>query len=209
VQKKIIFLLLLMMVSLTRNIVAQDTVKYSGKSRKEFKADPQRATLLAVTFPGFGQIYNRKYWKIPLVYAGFGGIIYAVGYNSSLYNKYMKGYQDFTDKIPETDSYLQIIKNADPSTYDPVLFPESYRPSDAEWYIEGMLKRIDFHRKYRDLSYIGIAAWYLFSILDANVDASLFNYDVIDNLEITVAPMQAISLAQPALGVSVNMRVTF
>ena len=56
-----------------------------------------KATMLAVSFPGLGQIYNRKYWKIPLVYAGFGGLIYSVGFNSSNYTKYMKAYQDFTD----------------------------------------------------------------------------------------------------------------
>ena len=85
--------------------------------------------MMAVAFPGLGQIYNRKYWKIPLVYAGFGGLIYSVGFNSSNYNMYMKAYQDFTDAIQETDSYLKLIR-ADPSTYDPVLYPDTYDPSN-------------------------------------------------------------------------------
>ena len=49
-----------------------------------------------------------------------------------------------------------------------------------------MLRRVDYYKKYRDLSYIGIAAWYLFTILDANVDASLFNYDISDNLDMAI-----------------------
>jgi hypothetical protein len=172
---------------------AQDSLSVKSEKKREkpeFKAEPQRATMLALTFPGLGQIYNRKFWKVPLVYAGFGGLIYAVGYNSSLYIKYMKAYQDFTDNIPETDSYLEILDFADPKEYDPVLYPDSYNASYYAHYKEGMLRQIDYNRKYRDLSYIGIALWYVVTVLDANVDASLFNYDISDNLNLVVAPVQ-------------------
>ena len=67
---------------------------------------PLKATMMAVSFPGLGQIYNRKYWKIPVVYAGFGALIYAAGFNWKNYNLYMKAYQDFTDNIPETTVIL-------------------------------------------------------------------------------------------------------
>jgi hypothetical protein len=169
-----------------------------------------RATMMAVVFPGLGQIYNRKFWKITLVYAGFGGLIYSVGFNSSNYTTYMKAYQDFTDAIPETQSYLNVIKNAEASTYDPVLHPKTYVPSNASYYKDGMLRMVDYYKRYRDLSYIGIAGWYLFSILDANVDASLFNYDISNNLDIAVFPVQ---LMLPgglmAAGLNVGLKVTF
>jgi hypothetical protein len=174
-----------------------------------FKAEPLRATMLALAFPGLGQIYNKKYWKVPFVYAGFGGVIYAVIYNSSHYNTFLKAYQDFTDDIPETDSYLKLIKNADPSTYDPVLYPKTYIPSNASWYEERMLRQVDYFRKYRDLSYIGIAAWYLVTVLDANVDASLFNFDISNNLEVAVAPVQMPLMGYSLLGLNVSLRVTF
>ncbi len=165
--------------------------------------------MMAVVFPGLGQIYNRKYWKIPLVYAGFGGLIYSVGRNSSNYNIYMKAYQDFTDAIPGTKSYQNLIL-ADPSTYDPVLYPTSYNPSIASNYKDGMLRMVDYYKRYRDLSYIGIAGWYLLSILDANVDASLLNYDISDNLDIAVAPMQfTIPGGFTGAGLNVSLRVTF
>jgi len=160
--------------------------------------------MLAVALPGIGQVYNKKYWKVPFVYAGFGGIIYAIGLNSSRYNIYMQAYQDFTDKVPETNSYEVLIKNVDPSTYDPLLYPENYA-----WYKERILRQIDYYKKYRDLSYIGVAAWYLFTILDANVDASLFNYDINDNLELGIAPAQLPLPGSPGMGMSVNLRVTF
>lgn len=164
--------------------------------------------MMAVAFPGLGQIYNRKYWKVPLVYIGFGSLIYSVGFNSSKYIQYMKAYQDFKDKIPETASYLNldVLKTVDPKTYDPVLYPDTYNPSSASYYEEGMLRGIDGYKRYRDLSYIGIAAWYLISILDANVDASLFNYDVSDNLDISFAPMQ-LALPSGFMGAGLNMRL--
>ena len=69
---------------------------------------------------------------------------------------------------------------------------------------------VDYYKRYRDLSYIGIAAWYLISILDANVDASLFNYDISDNLDITFIPVQMpLPGGFMGAGLNVSMRVTF
>jgi hypothetical protein len=161
--------------------------------------------MMAVVFPGLGQVYNRKFWKIPVVYAGFGALFYSVGFNSSKYNEYMQAYQDFTDVIPQTDSYLDLIPSTvDPATYDPVLYPESYIPANASYWEDRLIQGVDYYRRYRDLSYIGIAGWYLVSILDANVDASLFNYDINENLGVAVFPMQ-ISLPGGYLGAGLNV----
>lgn len=165
--------------------------------------------MLAIAFPGLGQIYNRKYWKVPFVYAGFGALIYTVTFNASTYNTYMKAYQDFTDLIPETDSYLTLLKYADPVDYDPVLHPDTYKINQTTWYKERMLKGIDYYKKYRDLSYIGFGLWYLVTILDANVDASLFNYDISDNLGLDVTPVQMSFSGQTAMGLNLSLRVTF
>jgi hypothetical protein len=179
--------------------------------KARFIADPLRATMLAVSFPGLGQIYNRKYWKIPLVYAGFGGLIYSVRFNSSNYNKYMRAYQDFTDKIPGTTSYLNVIPpTTDQTTYDLVVYPETANPQNASYWQDGMLRMVDYYKRYRDLSYIGIAGWYLFSILDANVDASLFNYDVGPNLELAATPMMVpLPGGFSGAGINLSMRVVF
>jgi hypothetical protein len=121
----------------------------------------------------------------------------------------MKAYQDFTDAIPETKSY-QVLIPADPSTYDPVLYPESYNPASASYYKDGMLRRVDYYKRYRDLSYIGIFGWYLVSILDANVDASLFNYEVNDNLDLAVFPgLVPLPGGYVGAGINVGMKITF
>jgi len=208
--QKILIILSLLLLCIQQNCFAQDTLSVDKNISKKFIAEPLKATMMAVAFPGLGQIYNRKYWKIPLVYAGFGGLLYSVAFNSSNYNKYMKAYQDFTDEIPETVSYLDVIPNVDPATYDPVLHPDTYDPSNASYYKDGMLRLLDSYKRYRDLSYIGIAGWYLVSILDANVDASLFNYDISDNLDIAVFPVQmALPGGFMAAGLNLTMRVNF
>jgi hypothetical protein len=206
---KILIIIILHLFCVQHNMFAQDTLVVANPVTPRFKPETLRATMLAVSFPGLGQIYDRKYWKIPIVYAGFGALIYSVRFNSNSYNIYMKAYLDFTDAIPATQSYRKLIL-ADPSTYDPVLYPDSYNPATAAYYQSEMLRMVDYYKRYRDLSYIGIAGWYLLSILDANVDASLFNYDVGPNLNITLVPMQ---IALPGgfigAGLSVGLNVNF
>jgi hypothetical protein len=114
---------------------------------------------------------------------------------------WMKGYQDFTDNIPATNSFLKLFRsNIDPASYDPVKEPASYA-----WYKENMLREVDYYKKYRDLSYIGIAAWYLITILDANVDASLFNYDISNDLDIKAEPVLVPLSGQAYVGVSLKL----
>jgi hypothetical protein len=190
-------------------VAQQDSVSTVAKVRKELHLDPVKATMLSAAFPGFGQIYNRKFWKIPFVYAGFGGVGYAVFYNTKYFNKYTKAYQDFTDLIPETASYTELIRGIEPDSYDPVLFPDTYNPSTASWIKDQLLGKVDYYRKYRDLSFIGVAVWYLVSILDANVDASLSEFEVSDNLDITLAPFQIPLYNFTAVGINLTMKLNF
>lgn len=164
--------------------------------------------MLAVAFPGLGQVYNRKYWKIPLVYAGFGALAYSISFYTTNYNDMMKAYQDFTDKVPETDSYTRFVR-IDPEEYDPVLHPETYKPSTASWVEDGLLSAVDSYKKYRDLSYIGVAAWYLLSVLDANVDASLFNFDISKNLDLALSPACLPVSVNTMAGINLSLKYKF
>jgi hypothetical protein len=203
------FLMVLLLLPPGQNIYAQDTMTVATKGGKSIKITPMKATMLSAAFPGFGQIYNRKYWKIPLVYAGFGGLGYAVVFNTKYYNKYTKAYQDFTDLIPDTKSYVEVIRGANPKDYDPVLHPDTYNLSEASWIRDQLLIRVDYYKKYRDLSYIGIAAWYIISILDANVDASLFDYDISENLNLTLTPVQMPFSNFAGVGVNLSLKMNF
>jgi len=198
---------MLLMFCPPHDIVAQDTISLNRPQRVSFRAEPLKATMLAVAFPGLGQVYNRKYWKIPVVYAGFGGLIYSVGFNTDNYNKMIKAYQDFTDKIPETNSYVELIRWTEPSTYDPVLHPDTYIPANESWVRDNLLQAVDYYKKYRDLSYIGIAAWYLISVLDANVDASLMDFDVSEKLDLRFS--SAYIPGPGSMGAGLNICLTF
>jgi hypothetical protein len=188
--------------------LAQDTIPFSKPAKHVFRPEPLKATMLAVAFPGLGQVYNRKYWKIPLVYAGFGALAYSISFYTTHYNDMMQAYQDFIDKVPETSSYTRFIK-IDPAEYDPVLHPQTYNDQTRSWVEDGLLSAVDSYKKYRDLSYIGIAAWYLLSVLDANVDASLFNYDISNNLDLALSPLQLPAPGMMGPGINLSLVYTF
>jgi len=189
---------------------SQDTIPVTPPGKKVHTLTPVKATMYAAALPGLGQIYNRAYWKVPLVYGGFAALVYSVSFNTGSYNQFIGAYQDFTDLIPGTDSYLDIpgFENLDPEQYDPVLHPTTHNPSTAGWVRTQLSNGVDYYRKYRDLSYIGIVAWYLVSIIDANVDASLFDYDISDDLNATVAPV-ILSATGLAPGVTVKLVKNF
>lgn len=186
----------------------QDTILVRREKVRKYTIDPVKSTMFAAALPGLGQIYNRKYWKVPFVYAGFGALGYAVTINTQYYNSFINAYQDFTDIIPETNSYLELLVNQDPATYDPVLHPETYSASNEAWVKTSLLNGVDYYRKYRDLSYIGIVAWYLFTIIDAHVDGSLFDYDISDDLKVYLLPVGA-TYARLVPGITFSITKTF
>ena len=95
--------------------------------------DPQRALWLALVIPGGGQIYNRKYWKLPLVYGGFMGCIYAMRWNNMMYKDYAQAYLDIMDDDPGTASYnkfLHLGRQITPANEDTIGFPQT---SNMAW----------------------------------------------------------------------------
>ena len=150
---------------------------------------PAKASLYSAIFPGLGQIYNRKYWKLPIVYAGFGALGYSVTFNMTNYSKYKNAYIDFTDELPETQSYLDVISGSlNPADFDPVLHPDTYDPQQEKWFGEQLDNNMDYYRRNRDLSYIGLVGLYLLNIVDATVDAHLFDYDIGNDLSMKIEP---------------------
>ena len=150
---------------------------------------PAKASLYSAIFPGLGQIYNKKYWKLPLVYGGFGALGYAVSFNQTNFSKYKNAYIDFTDKLPETQRYLDVISsNLDPADFDPVLHPDTYDSQQEKWFSEQLKHNMDYYRRNRDLSYIGLVGLYFLNIVDATVDAHLFDYDIGNDLSMKIEP---------------------
>ena len=146
------------------------------ENKPRFIPDPQKATWLAVVFPGAGQIYNRKYWKLPIVYGGFIGCLYAYNWNSQMYSDYRQGYLDIMDTDPNTNSYEDFFRPG----YD--------FEKNKEYIKEVFKKRKDRYRRWRDLSVFAFIAVYALSVIDAYVDAQLSNFDINDDINMTLNP---------------------
>lgn len=143
----------------------------------EWEPVPRKATLLSLVFPGGGQIYNRKYWKLPVVYGGFMGCVYALTWNQGTYSDYQNAYVDIMDDDPETKSYEDYL----PPHYE-------IDTSMEEWLKDTFKKRKDKYRRYRDLSIFSFAGMYVLSAIDAYVDAELSHFDISPNLSMRLSP---------------------
>ncbi|HOY38777.1 MAG TPA: DUF5683 domain-containing protein [Bacteroidales bacterium] len=123
---------------------------------------PRKATIYSAVLPGLGQVYNRKIWKVPIVYAGLGGFGYFAYYNQHQFNRYKTAYINRQEGL--ADEFNGLLSS------------------------QGLLNEMDRFRRYRDLNILGFLAIYAIQIIDANVDAHLFRFDVSDDLTFNIQP---------------------
>ena len=185
--------------SLPPTEVRADDYAYDESGRKIFNPSPTRAVWLSALCPGLGQIYNRRYWKLPIVIGGFMGLGYATNWNNNQYQDYMQGYRDLLDNDPQTKSYMDF-------------FPPTVNEADLDhsWLERTFKAQKDYARRNRDLCIIGLVALYALCMLDAYVDASLTHFDVTPDLSLDWSP----TLMNPAGGgnrpsVGLNWAFTF
>ena len=173
--------------------VAQPSKSISQELK--FNPNPMRAMWLSALCPGLGQIYNRHYWKLPIVIGAFVGLTYGTSWNNRMLNDYSKAYRDITDNDPNTRSYMDF-------------YPPTVQESDLDktWLTTTLKNRKDYYRRYRDICIIGIAAVYLLNVIDAYVDASMMHFDVSPDLSMrwgpTVIDSQVSRLPSIGLGCS-------
>lgn len=162
------------------SLLVDSTLKNQTPPAKDWstwRPDPKRALWLALVIPGGGQIYNRKYWKLPIVYGGFIGCLYAMSWNNTMYKDYSQAYQDLMDKDPNTQSYNQFLHLGTQIT-----------PQNETRYQDIFRKRKDKYRRWRDLSFFVMIGVYALSVIDAYVDAELSVFDISDDLSLRVEP---------------------
>lgn len=143
----------------------------------KWRPNPKRALWLAIVLPGAGQIYNRKFWKLPIFYGGFVGCIYAMTWNNQMYHDYSQAYMDIMDNNDATQSYNNFLHLGNTVT-----------EANKERYKEIFRQRKDRYRRWRDLSVFATIGVYALSVIDAYVDASLSDFDISDDLSLHVAP---------------------
>lgn len=162
-------------VAMTTDSLALGT-DAARRFKPRFVPDPKRALWLSLVLPGAGQIYNRKYWKIPIVYGGFLGCTYALMWNQQMYRDYSQAYLDIMDDDPRTQSYMEML-------------PPCYDITGREEYFKNVFKnKKNRYRRYRDLSVFCFAGVYLLSVIDAYVDAQLSEFDISPDLSMRAGP---------------------
>lgn len=139
--------------------------------------DPKRAMWLALVIPGAGQIYNRKYWKLPIIYGGIMGCLYAMNWNNMMYKDYSQAYLDIMDSDPSTQSYNKFLH-----------LGRQITPANEARYKTIFKSRKDKYRRWRDLSFFCLLGVYAISVIDAYVDAELSEFDISKDLSLKVQP---------------------
>lgn len=165
---------------------------------KAFKPIPKRALLYSAIVPGLGQIYNRSYWKVPFVYAGYAALVYAISWNGKYYTKYKSAYVSYVDDDATTNQYLDYI---------PVGYDES--TIDSDWFSEVLNQKQLSYRNNRDLSIISIVGFYGLTLLDAYVDAELFDFDISPDLSLRLEPFMNNSLNYNSTTLGLRCQLTF
>jgi Family of unknown function (DUF5683) len=164
-----IILVCLCFISVASKAQQQDSLKAVHKkdslnSRKAIYSSARKATIMSACLPGLGQIYNKKYWKVPIIYAALGGITYW-GINNQ------KQYKEYSNS-------LRAIYDDDPETNNTTIYTDPTQ----------LVTQKKYYRKYRDIAIMLGSLVYIINIIDANVDAHLKTFDVSDDLSMQVKP---------------------
>lgn len=180
------------------NVVTDEDSPYGLEGKRIFNPDPTRAVWLSALFPGLGQIYNRRYWKLPIIVAGYMGLGYGTSWNARMFQDYQRAYADIMDDDPDTKSYLDFF----PPTIDESTL-------DKAWLSQTLKSRKDYYRRNRDLCIICCVGLYLLAMLDAYVDASLSHFEVSDDISLDVAPSILITPGSRRPTPALNWAFTF
>lgn len=156
--------------TVTQSLAAMDNTSTDSANAAKAKKIPlhsaRKAAYLSAVLPGLGQAYNKHYWKIPVIYAGFGGLTYAMIYTTTNFKGYRAAYRLQVATIPNPNASYNGV--ADAATL------KAYR---------------DYFKKYVDISAIGIGVWYLLNVIDATVDAHLTGWNMKDDLSVSWHPV--------------------
>ena len=167
--------------------VPKDSLKISVLPQKKVLS-PKKASIYAALFPGLGQVYNGKYWKLPIVYGGYAGLIYLLGWNNNNYNDYFDAYRTIA-RYTTVDQMSKADKDYLNNLFKIPYWDLNINPSHFSTFQSQLKSGKDYYRRNRDMSIIAIAALHVLSIIDASVDANLSDFEINDNLSMHIEPM--------------------
>lgn len=164
-------------IALSGDSLSISPVAEVGVKVYSFNPDPIRAVWMSALFPGLGQLYNRRYWKLPIVVGAFMGLGYATSWNNTMLRDYTRAYSDIMDNDPTSKSYMDF--------FAPTVKEEDL---DKRWLTDLLRRRKNYYRRNRDLCIICMVGVYALAIIDAYVDASLSHFDISPDLSVDIAP---------------------
>jgi hypothetical protein len=203
---------LILTVLATADSIAMQTITFPPDN--VFKPNSTKAVLWSLV-PGMGQVYNRKYWKLPFVYGGFMGFMYAVTWNGKNYQDYWGAYQSI---MTDSEAYNNLIKesNGENVEYEfnkawtDFLPNADHKSAVNNVNYQNLFKnRKDYFRRNRDLSIILTVAFYFVCMVDAYVDAELFDFDISPDLSMRVEPVLSPGTRFDARNVGVSCSIMF
>lgn len=170
-------------LSLHAQVIDATPIIASEKNTKtEEVHSPKKAVMYSAILPGLGQAYNKKYWKIPIVYAGLGTVGYFIVWNNNNYKLIKTAYIDLSEYSNPDHTGTAYLKLKGIEYYD------LDNPGHIEILKTALIKYQSYYRRNRDLLIISMFGVYALNIIDASVDAHLFNFDISDNLSMNWQP---------------------
>lgn len=147
---------------------------------------PRLASIYSAILPGLGQVYNKKYWKVPLIYAGFGALAYSLSFSDSKYSLFLN---EYNNRLTQ-DSLLMV--------------PDLEKYSD-----DNILELKNYYQRNRELTIIGFVVLYALNIVDATVDGHLYSFDISDDLSLKVNPYINQNAFLPSTTFNGGLQLTF
>ncbi len=160
------YLFVLMLLIWSFNSIAQQTDSVNSSVVLINPHSANRAANLSAMLPGLGQVYNKQAWKVPIIYAGAGALVYSIVWNNNNYQKYLNAYKLDSDTSSSTNSEFSGL-----------------------YTVQNLITLKDYYRRNRDFSAIGLVLVYAANIIDAYVYAQFYNFDISDDLTLRVQPM--------------------
>lgn len=173
------------MAGFVQDTTSAEEVSADAVEELFWKPDPVKAVWMGTLFPGLGQIYNRSYWKLPIVYGGLMGCTYAIMYTNNQYLSYKEAYRSIYYDIQHSS-----VSNSPEKPYIAIL-PDGYtidRMGGVSAYQKRLYEWQNTTRRYRDLSIAATVIVYALTLVDAYVDAQLFDFDISPDLSLNVQP---------------------
>lgn len=181
-----------------------DTTIMKSVSVADMRINPHTATMYAAIVPGLGQIYNRKYWKLPFVYGGIAALCYSIHFNSKWYKYYRRGYRDLVSSDPNNTFYAVVFEEKI-SGGNLKLEDCIGTGAHAKWFKMQLENKKNRYRRNRDLSYFGMMGMYVVQLIDACVDAHFHDFDVSDDLALQWSPLIMPDNNGPLIGATVSI----